>query len=309
MDRWVAVKVSRNQTSARRQTEKEAEVLRMLESKDRDLCKRLCNALLDSFVHERAHVCLVFQPLAVSLHDLLQDTGQRGLLLNDIRAISGQVLDGLSFLHGAGLVHTDLKCGNVMLRDGAFRLVPHPRKHQEYAPQMSCCAVVIIDFGGAVCPGKQGRGRPGARQIRSLEVVLGLVWDEGADLWACGCLLAALYTGVRLFSVHGDAEHLAVMERVLDERIPQDMALRTSERILARNVSFDNEGRLHWPGASSAEAVERVSRVPSLRSQICSRHSDFHCLLVGLLKMNPQERLSAAGARKNCFMECARVVE
>jgi len=308
----VAVKVSRDQRKAWRQHEKEAAVLEQLRSIDSALCQRFFNCLLDKFTHDETHICLVFRPLAVSLQNLLREPAQKGLLMNDIKAIARQLVEGLVFLHSAGLAHTDLKCGNVMLRDGAFDAVAHPRRlPPQQVPQFrQPCEAVVIDFGGAISPANRGKGRPGARQIRAPEVVLSLDWDESADLWALGCVLAAIYRGFRLFHVHADMEQLAVMEQVLEERLPPEMAQRTSERILAKSVTFNREWRLLWPSATcSQEEMERVRGLATLRSQIPTKHDDFHLLLSGLFKMNPRERLTAVEARTAAFIRNDAVTE
>ncbi|CAE7563728.1 madd-3, partial [Symbiodinium pilosum] len=49
------------------------------------------------------------------------------------------------------------------------------------------------------------------------------------------CIIAMLYTGTRPFSVHENQEHLAMMERLLEERFPKEM-LRT-----ARTIRSDQE--------------------------------------------------------------------
>ncbi len=63
---------------------------------------------------------------------------------------------------------------------------------------------------------------------------MGLKWTTVADLWSLGCTLAALYTGTRLFQVHDDMEHLAVIEHLLGSAIPASMSSCCSERILEK---------------------------------------------------------------------------
>merc|ERR1712176_1043661 len=127
-----------------------------------------------------------------------------------------------------GVTHTDLKCRNVMLRDSAFDLLQHPRAEGEVC-RLRRCDIALIDFGGAVFPDERHSGRIGTRQFRAPEVVIGLPWDETSDLWSAGCIIAMLYTGERPFSVHEDMEHLAMMERILEMRIPPTMALDALE--------------------------------------------------------------------------------
>lgn len=307
----VAVKVSRATTRQRRQAETEASILRDLSRRGDKHFERHASRLLDTFVHDDRHFCLVFEPLAGSLRSLLHDGGGHGLLLCDVRRITLQLLCCLAFLHAAGLAHMDLKSTNVMLRDDAFDLVPHPRERGSCsAPQLrSRCEAVLIDFAGAAAPGSRPGVRLGARHIRAPEVVLGQSWDEAADLWGLGCLLFTLYTGKRAFQVHHDMEHLATMERLLETRIPRSMSRGVSDRVLAKGVAFDG-GRLLWPSrAPSDELVDKVAAIQPVREQVLPRHPAFLSLLRGLLEIAPSQRLGTRDALKSPFVTCEEVVE
>jgi len=308
---FVAVKVAKDSRHQMKQALAEVEVLRKLQSFDEALCRHHCADFLDTFLHAERHACLVFEPLAVNLSTIIRDAGRRGLLLRDIREITSQLLGCLSFMHAAGVVHTDLKCTNLMLRDSGYDQVPHPRCSGAWAPKLhKPHKVVLIDFGCAMDPDKQGHGRVGARHIRAPEVVLGLRWAASADLWSLGCTLATLYTGERLFPVHADMEHLAAMERIADAHIPSWMALQVADRIKAKGVAFDNSGRLEWPGhAASRRAVEKVDQMLTLREQVLPRHGNFLALLQGLLEIQPKARLTAEAAMRTAFVTAEQLFE
>jgi hypothetical protein len=60
----------------------------------------------------------------------------------------------------------------------------------------------------------------------SLQVILGLGWSFPSDMWSVGCIMAEMYSGELLFGTHENLEHLALMERTMDEPLPAEMALR-----------------------------------------------------------------------------------
>eukprot|EP00466_Bigelowiella_natans_P016799 jgi/Bigna1/76903/fgenesh1_pg.44_\ len=68
-----------------------------------------------------------------------------------------------------------------------------------------------------------------SRQYRAPEVILNVGWSFPADIWSVGCILAELRTGRLLFDTHEtipppqDLEHLALMEKILDEKMPLEM--------------------------------------------------------------------------------------
>jgi serine/threonine protein kinase len=81
----------------------------------------------------------------------------------------------------------------------------------------------LIDFGGATLESDYHSKIINTRQYRSPEVILGLGWTFPSDIWSVGCIIAELYTGKLLFATHHDLEHLALMEKILGQRLPHRM--------------------------------------------------------------------------------------
>jgi len=297
----VAVKVVKGVRRYCEYAEAEAEVLREISRCDPAGQSR-CVRLRDAFLHPVHHYCLVFERLGVSLHEFMLKGCERGLLAADVRSIAQQLLQCLCFLHGLSLTHTDLKCRNVMLRNPRFDVVPLPRVKGAETRKPHSSEVVVIDFGGALFAAERGDGKIGTRHYRSPEVIIGLPWDEKADLWSAGCLVALAYLGFRPIHAAEDLEQLALMERFLGREIPRPMA---------RGPCFSKGGRLEWPKrAPDHEAVERVARAQPLREQVSAHHGPLLGLLEGLLQVDPKARLSAeAAAELPLFAESAALAE
>ncbi|CAE7511031.1 Prpf4b, partial [Symbiodinium necroappetens] len=102
-------------------------MLRKLQKHDPDLARRHVVRLLDTFVHEESFYCIVMEPLAMSLRNLLQEGSSGGLFMADIRLAAFQLTSCLAFFQSLNMAHGDLKCTNVMLRRSEFSLQPHPR--------------------------------------------------------------------------------------------------------------------------------------------------------------------------------------
>jgi serine/threonine protein kinase len=98
-----------------------------------------------------------------------------------IEDVAVQLLRGLGHVHDAGLVHRDLKPGNVLVRVG----------------RRGSAQVKLTDFGLAVNRGLQGEAGTisGSLPFVAPEVLLGRPLDGRADLYGLGILLYHLATG------------------------------------------------------------------------------------------------------------------
>lgn len=66
------------------------------------------------FFHQ--HLCLVFELLSINLYELLKQNQFRGLSTHLIRVFTIQILDALSVLAEANIIHCDLKPENILLQ-------------------------------------------------------------------------------------------------------------------------------------------------------------------------------------------------
>lgn len=71
--------------------------------------------LKDTFIHKQ-HLCLVFELLSVNLYELIKQNQFRGLSTTLVRVFGQQLLNGLSLLNKARIIHCDLKPENILLK-------------------------------------------------------------------------------------------------------------------------------------------------------------------------------------------------
>ena len=139
--------------------------------------------------------------------DDASSTPRRGLPVDDVVRIASQVIDALEAAHERGIVHRDLKPGNI-------KITPEGR-------------VKVLDFGlaravGSVNAGSEIAHSPtmtvgathdgvllGTAPYMSPEQARGRVVDKRADIWAFGCVLYEMLTGVPTFAGDGATEVLA----------------------------------------------------------------------------------------------------
>jgi serine/threonine protein kinase len=74
--------------------------------------------LKDTFIHQ-SHLCLVFELLSNNLYELIKQNSFRGLSTSLVRVFTAQLLDALSVLNEAKIIHCDLKPENILLKSFA----------------------------------------------------------------------------------------------------------------------------------------------------------------------------------------------
>ena len=176
----IAVKVVKNRTAYFNQSMMEVSVLDLLNSKlDKNDDHHLLR-LKDTFIH-RQHLCLVFELLSVNLYELIKQNQFRGLSTTLVRVFASQLLNALSLLNKARIIHCDLKPENILLKN------------------LESPIIKIIDFGSACDERQTVYTYIQSRFYRSPEVLLGLPYSAAIDMWSLGCIAVELFLGLPLF--------------------------------------------------------------------------------------------------------------
>ncbi|CDH46948.1 serine/threonine-protein kinase [Candidatus Contendibacter odensensis] len=184
------------------------------------------------------------------LRDYLKD--RQPLPLANTVAVIVQVLQALSHAHASGVVHRDIKPGNViLLADGQVKVTDFGIARLETGIGMTQVGMTV--------------GTPG---YMAPEQFQGKEADRRADLYACGVVLFELLTGARPFTGRGASE---LMYQVLNEpprratllnpRLPPEL-----DAVLTRALAKAPEDRFQEASAFIAaleglKLVERESAV------------------------------------------------
>ncbi len=133
--------------------------------------------------------------------------GRGALPPADVLKFGAQIADALERAHRAGVVHRDLKPGNVMLTRGGAKLMDFGlARATGLAAAGSGSASLAMTHSPTVAAPLTTEGTIiGTFQYMSPEQLEGQEADERADLWALGCVLFEMATGRAAFSGRSQA--------------------------------------------------------------------------------------------------------
>ncbi|KAF8904456.1 kinase-like domain-containing protein [Gymnopilus junonius] len=176
----VAVKVVKNKPAYFNQSMMEVTILELLNKSCDPNDEHHILRLRDSFIH-RSHLCLVFELLSSNLYELIKQNQFQGLSTQLVKVFMAQLLDALTVLKEARLIHCDLKPENILLKS-------------LQSPQIK-----VIDFGSACHERQTVYTYIQSRFYRSPEVLLGMAYNAAIDMWSLGCIAVELFLGLPLF--------------------------------------------------------------------------------------------------------------
>ncbi len=198
-----------------------------------------------------------------SLRELLRDGG--ALPIPRLLALAAQVADGLAFAHAAGVLHRDLKPGNIMVTDeDRVKILDFGVAKRFRSTTLDSEAVTSAgdDTSTGVVVGTIGYMSP--------EQALGLTLDAGTDLFALGVVLFEMATGRAPFQ--GDTP-AAVFDQLLHHK-PSALRLnpalpRALAAVIDKALEKDRERRYR----SASDLLQDLRRIEAPTSSTSSSAS------------------------------------
>ncbi|EXJ54984.1 CMGC/DYRK/YAK protein kinase [Cladophialophora psammophila CBS 110553] len=306
----VAVKVIKNRTAYFNQSMMEVSVLDLLNQKlDKNDDHHLLR-LKDTFIH-RQHLCLVFELLSVNLYELIKQNQFRGLSTTLVRVFAQQLLNGLTLLNKARLIHCDLKPENILLKN------------------LESPIIKIIDFGSACDERQTVYTYIQSRFYRSPEVLLGLPYSSAIDMWSLGCIVVELFLGLPLFpgsSEYNQVSRIVEMlgmpptwmlemgkqsgeffEKTTDEFGRRTYRLKSMEQYSREHNVKEQPSKKYFQATTLPEIIRSYSMPRKNMKQAevereMNNRIAFTDFVRGLLTINPLERWSPQQAKLHPFI-------
>ncbi|CAB3997627.1 serine threonine- kinase MAK-like [Paramuricea clavata] len=219
---------------------------------------------LKEVIRENDQLYFVFEYMRENLYQMIKNR-DRYLPEQTVRNIMYQILQGITFMHKHGYFHRDIKPENLLCS----------------GPEQ----VKIADFGLA----REIRSRPpftdyvSTRWYRAPEVLLRSTnYSSPIDMWACGCIMAEIYTLRPLFPGNSEIDEIYKICSVLGTPAKDDWAEGYK---LASAMNFKFPTMVSTP----------------LRQIIPNASTEGIQLVKDMLLWNPQKRPNAAQSLRYPF--------
>ena len=201
-DKIYALKISKSNKSDEEVGLNEVKILKNLKNNNNII------HLEDSFIYKKnnsKHLCMVMENLGFDLHVLKRlfrytdydSSNESEENVNSImrcvpitlsKKITYQILKGLECIHSKNIIHTDLKLDNILIINNIENI--------KYNKDIN---IKICDFGTSHLTTDKCNFNVGTIDYSAPECIIGLPYGTGIDIWATGCILFEILTGVCLF--------------------------------------------------------------------------------------------------------------
>ncbi|EGW01041.1 Mitogen-activated protein kinase 12 [Cricetulus griseus] len=183
-----------------------------------------------------------------------------------------QMLKGLKYIHAAGVIHRDLKPGNLAVNED--------------------CELKILDFGLARQADSEMTGYVVTRWYRAPEVILNWMrYTQTVDIWSVGCIMAEMITGKILFKGNDHLDQLKEIMKVTGTPPPEFVQKLQSA-----------EAKNYMEGLPELEKKDFASVLTNASPQAVN-------LLEKMLVMDAEQRVTAAEALAHPYFESLQDTE
>ena len=267
-----AMKIQKSAKSYRESAMEEIQFHHYLSNKKHDGMKYI-NLMLYNNAYKGPfgkHICMVFELFDSDLSSYAR-TFPGDILGKDLTSlIAYQILHGLEAIHAFGVIHSDLKLENIVVK------------------KKDTIQVQIADFGTACVLGDRSMDYLQTSHYRSPDIILQYKnWGTPIDIWSAACIFFELLTGEYLFDGENEEDLIVAMIEVLGR--PRSSFVGECKN---RRRFFTKDGKL-VPNLASLNPLP-LNRVLSEEHSYSRYDSEAICkLLLPMLEFCPMKRATA----------------
>jgi len=251
-DKDVAIKIIRKNELMHKAGLKEVDLLHRLNEADPD-DRYHCLRMHRSFTFKQ-HLCLVFEPLAMNLRDVVKKYGSGvGLHVKAVRSYAQQLFLALKLLKKCQLLHADIKPDNILVNE-------------------SKSVLKLCDFGSG-SNAKDAEITPYlvSRFYRAPEIIMGCPYDYGIDLWSVAVSIFELATG-KIMLAGRTNNHMLKLMQDYKGKFPNRMIRRAAAEIRQLHFNQDNDflyvKKDKLTGADTIQTNSNVQKTKCMKSTL-----------------------------------------
>ena len=238
----VALKIIRNKKKFQHQATVEVKILQYLKDHDPDDENNIVR--IKEYMVFRNHLCISFELLSINLYEFIKNNNFQGVSLGLIRRFAIQMLQALLYTRRENIIHCDLKPENILLKN------------------QNKSGIKVIDFGSSCFEDEKIYTYIQSRFYRAPEIILGIPYTTGIDIWSFGCILAELYSGYPIYPGENENDQLGLILEICGAP-PVNMLKKASRAKLffdenyRPNLKPNSRGKIRQPLTKSLPSILR----------------------------------------------------